>query len=71
MRRRLFGRRQKGNSLDNLLVVYRHVAALTATGLTLDTLKAQTAMLRTDAAKLLPPHGHGRTPLMLSPTWQK
>ena len=46
--------KQKGNSLDTLLVVYGHVAAVTATGLTLDTLKTQIVMLRTDAAKLLP-----------------
>ena len=46
--------KQKGNSLDNLLAVYRHVAAITATGLTLDTLKARSELLRADAAKLLP-----------------
>ena len=46
--------KQKGNSLDNLLAVYEHARALTDPALTLDTLKSRAAMLRPDAAKLLP-----------------
>ena len=46
--------RQKGNAVDSLLALYAHVETLSGDSLTLGAMTSQAAMLRTDAAKLLP-----------------